>query len=325
MLVTRDELERSIARLRAEVVDPRAGLYGPGSISWTVDRELCSFMAGGRAALLQLAHPSVAHAVDQHSHTRADPFGRFQRTFKHVFAMVFGDLDHAIASARRVHAIHERIYGVTDDGTRYQANEPNALFWVHATLVDSALCAFELIVRPLSQRERDGYLRESHRFALLFGIPEDLLPESWSAFESYNRRMWRTLRVTAPAAEMAHFLLDAPITALVPVAAWYRMLTAGLLPAELREPFGLRFGRADQLAFDATLPTIRAVYRRLPPRMRQVPAYSHALRRLRGEPGPDPFAARLEKLMLDTPLGRREPAHRGGGPGGGSPGGGRSY
>jgi hypothetical protein len=59
--------------------------------------------------------------------------------------------------------------------------------------------------------------------------------------------------------------------------------------------------------------------------MRQVPAYSHALRRLRGEPGPDPFAAKLEKLMLATPLGRRERAHRGGGPGGGSPGGGRSY
>jgi uncharacterized protein (DUF2236 family) len=299
-IVSREDLERTIAKLRDEVDDPRAGIYGPGSMAWLVDRELISFLAGGRAALLQLAHPFVASAVDQHSTTRNDPVGRFQRTFKHVFAMVFGDLDLAINSARRVHSIHQRIYGKVDDDTPYQANDVDALFWVHATLVDSAIRAFELVVRELSEAERDKYVVESRRFASLFGIPEEVVPDTWAEFERYNQRMWGWLRVTEPAAEIATFLLAPPVLALKPLTDWYRMMTAGLMPQELRAPFDLRFGRREQVVFDTSVQAMRVVYRRLPQRLRQVPAYSHALRRLRGEPGPDPIGAWLEKVLLDS-------------------------
>jgi len=307
MVVTQQELERGIERLRGDITDPRAGIYGPGSLSWMIDRELINFLAGGRAALLQLAHPFVAHAIDQHSNTRHDPFGRFQRTFRHVYAMVFGDLNHAISSARRVHAIHQRIYGTMDggagdDAAAYNANDPNALFWVHATLVESAVRAFELIVRKLTPSERDRYLDESRRFALLFGIPDTMVPNSWRQFEAYNEQMWDSLQVAQQAAEIASFLFTAPTPALQPLADWYRVLTTGLLPAQLREPFGLVFGRREQLLFDTSVGAIRLVYRRLPSRLRQVPAYSHAVRRLRGKEGPDPIAHWLEKLLLDADL-----------------------
>ena len=80
-------------------------------------------------------------------------------------------------------------------------------------------------------------------------------------------------------------------------------MTAGLMPEELREPFHLRFGRRQQFAFDASVQAMRLIYPRLPPRFRQVPAYSNALRRLRGETGPDPIGAWLEKVLLDTKFG----------------------
>lgn len=303
MVVSRQELERSIAELRAEVTDPRAGIYGPGSVSWLVDRELISFVAGGRAALLQLAHPAVAHAVDHHSATRDDPIGRFQRTFQHVFAMAFGDLDHAIASARRVHAIHSRIYGSDDLGEPYRANDPDALMWVQATLVDSAVLAFERMVRPLSAGERDAYLHESRRFACLFGIPLDRFPPDWNAFDAYNRQMWATLRVTDPARQMARFLMTAPWPLMQPLADHYQLLTAGLLPDRIRAEFGFAWSARHQWAFAASLRALRAIYRRLPARLRQVPAYTNALRRLRGQSGPDPIAARLERILLQ-PLSR---------------------
>src|SRR5512134_1060202 len=102
VIVTREDLEASLLRLRETVADPRAGILGPQSIGWRIGADLALFLGGGRAALLQLAHPHVAHAVDQHSRTRADVVGRFQRTFRNVFAMVFGDLDDAFAAARRV-------------------------------------------------------------------------------------------------------------------------------------------------------------------------------------------------------------------------------
>src|SRR5687767_13848481 len=130
MSVTRADLERLIAELRKEIADPRAGIFGPGSVNWQIARESICFLAGGRAALLQLAHPFVAHAVDQHSHTRVDPMGRFVRTFANVFAMVFGDLDYAVESARHVHAIHERVQGSIPEavgdyaaGSAYLAND----------------------------------------------------------------------------------------------------------------------------------------------------------------------------------------------------------
>ena len=63
MVVGRDELEASLAGLRATVVDPRAGIHGPGSTAWRLERDGLIFLGGGRAVLLQLAHPFVAHAI----------------------------------------------------------------------------------------------------------------------------------------------------------------------------------------------------------------------------------------------------------------------
>ena len=111
MVVTRADLEASLAALRRQISDPRAGILGPRSIAWQIGGDLAVFLGGGRAALLQLAHPMVAYAIAQRSHARADVAGRFRRTFRHVFAMVFGGLDDAFAAARRVHAIHARIHG----------------------------------------------------------------------------------------------------------------------------------------------------------------------------------------------------------------------
>ena len=39
---------------------------------WTVGRESCLFMGGGRAVLLQFAHPYIASGVRQHSNVARD-------------------------------------------------------------------------------------------------------------------------------------------------------------------------------------------------------------------------------------------------------------
>src|ERR1043166_278890 len=109
--VTREEHAAALAELARSVASPREGVLGPRSVAWQLGGDLAVFLGGGRAALLQLAHPMVAYAVDQHSKTRTDVLGRFQRTFRNVFAMVFGDLEDAFTAARRVHAIHARIHG----------------------------------------------------------------------------------------------------------------------------------------------------------------------------------------------------------------------
>ena len=288
-IVSRDELEVGLARAAAATRDHRAGIYGPGSLSWEINREVIQMWGGGRAILLQLAHPFVAHAVDQHSHTRTDARGRFQRTFANVFAMAFGDLDHAFRAARRVHAIHTRVHGEIDEdvgvwrrGTRYHANDVGALLWVHATLVDTAIVVREALFGALDAYRAERFYQEQKRFAYLFGIPDEAMPADHPAFRAYMERMLGSgeIAVGRPAREIARFVLAAPTPALGPVMDWYQVMTAGLLPASLRGEFGLRFGGLERAVYRASVAAMRPAIKVLPRRLRYFPGYLEAEARL---------------------------------------------
>jgi uncharacterized protein (DUF2236 family) len=186
LVVTRAELERSHDLVRANAAGPVEGVFGPGSAIWHIDREAAVFIGAGRARLMQLAHPRVATAIADHSSALSDPIGRFHRTFEIVFTMVFGSLDQALATSLRLHQRHASIQGVLTEtigsypaGSGYFANEVSALMWVHATLVDTALTAYELIVSPVAEETRERYYADCRLMGALFGITTrpDGLPE----------------------------------------------------------------------------------------------------------------------------------------------------
>src|ERR1700724_786206 len=119
--ISRDDSAALIAAVERRVVDPRAGIFGPDSISWRINRESALFLGAGRAALLQLAHPWVATALEQHSSLMARPIARFHNTFRIVFAMIFGSLEQAAAAARHLYGVHTHIRGeMTEDVAAYQ-------------------------------------------------------------------------------------------------------------------------------------------------------------------------------------------------------------
>lgn len=308
MLVSEADFERQVARAVALSPDPRVGLFGPESTVWRIARESILFLGAGRAALMQLAHPFVAHAVEQHSATRTDPLGRFHRTFLNVYGMIFGDLDFAVTSAHRVRRVHDRVHGVIDEdvgrfarGDRYRAHDEGALYWVHATLLDTAVQVFEIAHGPLPAVDRDAYVRELVRFAWLFGVPDEAIPTDWPAFQSAMRALTDsdTIAVGRPARETAQYLLTPPPSLVFgPAVRAYRSITAGLLPPRLREAFGLSWTRADQLAFTASKKTIRASWPLLPLRLRCVPEYIEAVRRLEGRPSPDKTGRAVQEALL---------------------------
>ena len=306
-VVSREEHEASLAELVREVRDPREGILGPRSVAWQIGGDLAIFLGGGRAALLQLAHPMVAFAVDQHSHTRADIVGRFQRTFRNVFSMVFGELDDAIAAARRVHNVHTRIHGEIPHAigswrarAPYHANDADALRWVHATLIDTTIAVRERLDGALPTALKDTYIVEMNRFAALFGIPRDLLADSWSAHEVYMRRMLAsdTLAVAPCAREMASFLVgrggehEQP-----PLGKIAEALSAELLPPGLVRAFDLRVSRMSRTSARVALAAFAPAYRRMPRRLVTIPARSEAGRRIRGEP-PSKIAAWTERQLF---------------------------
>jgi uncharacterized protein (DUF2236 family) len=66
------------------------GLFGPGSAVWAIDAHLVTILGGGRALLMQLAHPSVAASVADHSAFEIDPFPRLWPTLDAVLTVAFG-------------------------------------------------------------------------------------------------------------------------------------------------------------------------------------------------------------------------------------------
>src|SRR6266567_4291650 len=156
------------------------GLFAEDSITRRVNRENILLLGGGRALLMQLAHPKVAAGVDEHSDFRSHPIRRLRRTIRMTMAIVFGDRDTALAAARAVNQTHGRVRG-----HEYRALDPDLLLWVHATLVDSALVTYDTFVRALSPRERDEFFQESKLLGELLGIPRERFPVMYDDFVDY--------------------------------------------------------------------------------------------------------------------------------------------
>src|SRR3954454_15058163 len=129
-------------RVRA---DPVLGFYGPDSMMWKINREAVLLGAGPAALLLQVAHPSVAQGVAEHSNFESDPFGRLRRTLMTTMDLVFGDGRRAEAAVRRLNTIHAGVRG--ED---YRALDPALLLWVQVTLIKTSVEAYSRWVGPLS-------------------------------------------------------------------------------------------------------------------------------------------------------------------------------
>ena len=72
----------SVAGDRDEYVAPTRLPLGPGTLTRRINLEPVILLGGGRALLLQVAHPLVAAGVADHSDYRSDPWGRLVRTLE---------------------------------------------------------------------------------------------------------------------------------------------------------------------------------------------------------------------------------------------------
>lgn len=305
--ITEELFEAQLERVRRECADPNLGVFGSGSMMWEINKYPLSAMQGaGRALLLQIAHPWITNAIDEHSKTRDDPVGRGNRTFTHVGRMVFGSLDQAIDSARVVYRLHTDIKGkllagskVSPTGSNYLANEVEASVWVHATLWDTSAMMYEMFVRPLTPEEKERYYQETRRFAWLFGIPDEALPKNWTDFMAYNQRMWNgdALQVNANTLELSGFLFRPKQKYLRAGMKWITLVSAVTMPEKLGKAFGLRNDEKTRQKVERVAAIMRAVHRYAPGRLTLNPTYIEAQARLAGKRA-DWLTRRLNRIAL---------------------------
>jgi uncharacterized protein (DUF2236 family) len=281
---------------------PDPGLFGPASEAWRLDREAMLLPgAGPRALLLQLAHPLVAAGVDEHSDFRADPWHRLAATLRSYLTIIYGTTAAARAEIRRLNRLHGSIVG-----PGYAARDPELSLWVHATLVDSTIVAYDAWLEPLSRARRTAFYAETMPIGRAFGIPDGMLPADLEAFERYVARMigpGGPVKVSPVARELAAVVLRPPLGPLAPLFpfedvatgllgrvpagmyAWALWPAIGLLPDPVRKGYRLPWGVRERIV-SAWLVTAWQAWRPiLPPRFRQMPQALAAGRRIDGAAG----------------------------------------
>ena len=258
--------------------------FAPEMMIWRVNREMALLLAGGRALLMQLAHPKVAAGVAEHSHFKDNPLARLHRTMNTMWSIVFDEVPKAGAAVERVKNVHRKVQGVVTPqeslpaGTPYDALDPQLLLWVHATLIDSAIVAYDLFVKPLTPGEKSDYYGDSKKLAQLFEIPDSLVPCSLGDFNEYMEGMLTESETTVgPTAQsLAKEILYPRPWVLKPAGPLFRLVTAGLLPEKLREAYGLNWNEQRNKRFCFVAKAARYMLSIVPKPLRIVPNSRHA-------------------------------------------------
>ncbi len=252
---------------------------GPASVTWKLNREMVVIGGWGRAILLQLAHPAVAAGVQDHSSFNGCPISGFRRlrsTVRAMLALTFGDMDQMITAAAGINAIHDRVRSAGP--VKYSAHDPALQTWVHATLLESIPLTYEMLVGPLTLRERDRYCVEAAIMEPLLGIPAGRLPRNAADLDLYMRDMLDSgaLVVTDASRALARTILYPPKWFFFwPAFRVMQLITIGSLPSSIREAYGFAWRDRDRRALVRWTKLIRTTLGLLPSFARQWPMARH--------------------------------------------------
>jgi uncharacterized protein (DUF2236 family) len=248
------------------------GILAAGSVARRINRESFLLLGGTAALLMQVGHPLVAAGVDQHSDFRRSPVRRLIRTVDTTLAIVYGERATAEGALKRIGRSHAPVRGQAADGRAYRARDPQLMLWVQTTLVLTSVRWYEAVMGRLSDADRDAYWAEGKFFAGELGVPEHLFPPTYADLERYEAEMLRTTVVPDSTARAVAREVVRPYRRLPESLFWPTdVLSAALLPATLRDAFGLPFGTRERLFYRAVIVTVRALRPVLPEWLTVVP------------------------------------------------------
>ena len=246
-------------------------------VSFRVNAERVVLAGWTRAILLQVAHPLIAAGVVRHSSFRDNPVSsarRLHHTVRAMLGLTFGDPATHSRVIGDIRAIHRRVrgqlseaVGVFPAGAFYSAEDPALVLWVHATLLESVLLAYDALVEPIGTELRDAYCREASGVAIELGARPAEIPPDWGALVRYlaDVRQSGVIVVGPDARAVATVLLRGRFSMLMGPVAWAnRTLTAGWLPPDLRVQYGFEWSAVHDRHFRRVIAVVRRVRRVIP-------------------------------------------------------------
>ncbi|WP_394551830.1 oxygenase MpaB family protein [Agromyces sp. MMS24-JH15] len=242
-----------------------------------------TLLVGGAAAiLLQLADPRVARGVAMHSGFRAAPMRRLRATLEYAYAVGFGDEAVVAEAVREVNARHAPVRGGGDaTSPAYSAFDADAQRWVASTLLAMALAVHERVAGPLDGPTGDAIVRGYAPLGTRLQSSRAGWPETRAEFDGWWADRVAGLRVGHEARSLARDLLvdadlPAPLRLALPPV---RLMTAGLLPAPVREAYGFAWTPRVERVADGWFAAVACGRVVVPDRVRRIPLHQ-ALRRV---------------------------------------------
>ncbi|MGW4368789.1 oxygenase MpaB family protein [Nocardia takedensis] len=230
---------------------------------------------GQRALVVGAVNPLLFVGTAESTEHRMTPYTRLALTgklFEAVFLGSKAEADRALAYTTKKHA---KVVGALPEdagahhpaGTGYSALDPHLMFMTMAFTFDSAEVMHDLLVRTLTDGERDALYRDYVRWGELFGMPADAAPATYPEFRRWydayldSERLFLTDEARLVGAYLAGARVPYPQRPpLQQVTSAFYLLVQGSLPPRVRDLYGMRWGLAEQLAHRALAAGVRAAH-----------------------------------------------------------------
>jgi uncharacterized protein (DUF2236 family) len=247
--------------------DPAEGVIGLADFV----SEAVLLAGAGSAVMYQLARKEVGLGVVEHSTTLDRPLDRLRTTLTYVYVMALG----TESERRSVAAMVDRRHAPVRSAGRYSAFDPELQLWVAATLARTGETIHERVFGPMDPATRERVYRESWVLGTALQVRPAQWPETRAEFEDYWRASVELLAPDPAVQQYAAKLLSsraAPL-AVRPAQPLQSLVTRGNLDARTRGVLALPWSARDQARYDRFWHTFPPVYRRVPRRLRQLPAH----------------------------------------------------
>jgi uncharacterized protein (DUF2236 family) len=230
---------------------------------------------GQRALVVGAVHPLLYVGTAENTEHRMTPYTRLALTGKLFEAVFLGskhEADRALAFTTKK---HETVRGALPEdagkrhpaGTGYCALDPHLMYMTMAFTFDSAEVMYDLLVRRLTDGEREALYQDYVRWAELFGMPRKAAPGSYPLFrKSFDAYLASDeLFLTDEARLVGSYLAGqrVPYPQRMPLrqaTSAFFLLVQGSLPPRIRDMYGMRWGIPEQLAYRTLAQAVRTAH-----------------------------------------------------------------